>query len=290
MDRPLDFLIAIPAYNEGSRLGPFLGELLPALSRSTLSAEVVVVDDGSREGESEAMRRAVEGFRDRYGFLRPMMRLPENRGKGGAVYAAWRGEPRAAYLSFVDADGAVPPREMIRLMGMALESDDPGLCVIAARIKMLGREVKRHLYRHLIGRVFATMVHLLTGTGAYDTQCGFKIVPRAVFARLSDLLVESRYCFDVELICRLERDAARAIEVPIDWTDCPGSKVRLGRDSIDMALALLRIRKRLRESASERNLPAGDHRLSRMGLNASPMQEHPVADERNQRPTPASGH
>ncbi|MCC6356805.1 MAG: glycosyltransferase family 2 protein, partial [Verrucomicrobiae bacterium] len=135
--------------------------------------------------------------------------------------------------------------EVVRLVRLAVDSGDAGLCVMAARVKMLGREVRRHLHRHLVGRVFATMVHLLTGTGAYDTQCGFKIVPREVFARVSELLEESRFCFDVEMICQLERAGARIIEVPIDWFDRPGSKVRLGRDSIDMALALLRIRKRL---------------------------------------------
>ncbi|HPA19889.1 MAG TPA: glycosyltransferase [Verrucomicrobiae bacterium] len=240
-----DFLVVIPAYNEGSRLGRFLEELLPALGAAGFGVDVVVVDDGSIEGESAAMRRVVDELRGRFGFLRPMLRLDANRGKGGAVYAAWRGEGAAAWLAFVDADGAVPPREVVRLMRMARDSGDRSLCVMAARIKMLGHEVSRHLHRHLIGRVFATMVHLLTGTGAYDTQCGFKIVPREVFGRISPLLAEARYCFDVELICRLERIGARIIEVPIDWSDRPGSKVRLGRDSIDMALALLRIRKRL---------------------------------------------
>lgn len=240
-----DFLVVIPAYNEGSRLGRFLGELLPALAGADFRAEVVVVDDGSLQGESEVMRGAVDELRDLHHFLRPVVRLDANRGKGGAVYAAWRGEGAAAWLAFVDADGAVPPREVVRLMRMARDSGDRSLCVMAARIKMLGHEVSRHLHRHLIGRVFATMVHLLTGTGAYDTQCGFKIVPRDIFQQVSPLLVETRYCFDVELICRLERAGARIVEVPIDWIDRPGSKVRLVHDSVDMALALLRIRKRL---------------------------------------------
>lgn len=239
------FLLAIPSYNEGTRLGAFLEELLPALGSAGLGADVVVVDDGSRPEESGAMGGIVDRLRGKHGFLRPMVRLNANCGKGGAVYAAWREEREAAWLAFVDADGAVPAREVVRLMRQAVDSGDPGLCVMAARVKMLGREVRRHLHRHLIGRVFATLVHLLTGTGAYDTQCGFKIVPREVFARISPLLEETRYCFDVELICRLEGVGARIIEVPIDWIDRPGSKVRLGRDSIDMALALLRIRRRL---------------------------------------------
>ncbi len=239
------FLLAIPSYNEGARLGPFLEELLQSLGAAGLGIDVVVVDDGSLPAESEAMGAVVDGLRARHGFLRPMKRLVANRGKGAAVYAAWREEREAEWLAFVDADGAVPAREVVRLVRLAVDSGDAGLCVMAARVKMLGREVRRHLHRHLVGRVFATMVHLLTGTGAYDTQCGFKIVPREVFARVSELLEESRFCFDVEMICQLERAGARIIEVPIDWFDRPGSKVRLGRDSIDMALALLRIRKRL---------------------------------------------
>lgn len=241
------FLIAVPAYNEGARLGHYLEELLPVLSTSDFMAEVLVVDDGSAALESSIMRGAVDALRARYPFLRPMMRLDVNQGKGAAVYAAWRDERAATWLAFVDADGAIPPREVVRLMRMARET--PGRqCIIAARIKMLGRDVRRRLHRHLIGRIFATMVHLLTRTGAYDTQCGFKIVPRDVFAGVSPLLIEKRYCFDVELICRLERAGAEIIEVPIDWIDRPGSKVRLGRDSLDMARALLGIRRRLRNA------------------------------------------
>lgn len=241
------FLLAIPAYNEGQRLGPYLDQLLPALGQAALGVDVLVVDDGSRPEEAGAMRRAVDGMRERHPFLRPMLRVEPNQGKGGAVYAAWRQEREAVWLAFVDADGAIPPSEVVRLVRLVADSGDPGLCAMAARVKMLGRDVRRHLHRHLIGRVFATLVHLLTGTGAYDTQCGFKIVPRERFARLGPRLRETRYCFDVELICQLERDGARIVEVPIDWYDKPGSKVRLGRDSLDMALALLRIRRRLRE-------------------------------------------
>ena len=241
------FLIAVPAYNEGARLGHFLQEILPALSTSDFAMEVLVVDDGSGARESSIMRGTVDGLRARYPFLRPMMRLDVNQGKGAAVYAAWRAERAATWLAFVDADGAIPPHEVLRLMRMAREA--PGRqCIIAARVKMLGRDVRRRLHRHLIGRIFATMVHLLTGTGAYDTQCGFKIVPRDIFAGVSPLLIEKRYCFDVELICRLERAGAKIIEVPIDWIDRPGSKVRLGRDSLDMVRALLGIRLRLRDA------------------------------------------
>lgn len=154
----LQFLIAVPAFNEAGRLGGFLGEFLDRAAGSGLRLEVVVVDDGSRPREAGEMDRIVEACRARHpALLRPVLRLERNRGKGGAVYAAWSGEQQARWLAFVDADGAIPPGEVMRLLEMAAGSGDPGLCLAGSRVKMLGRTVRRRLHRHLVGRVFATL-------------------------------------------------------------------------------------------------------------------------------------
>ena len=97
-------------------------------------------------------------------------------------------------------------------------------------------------YRHLVGRVFNTMVRWLALPGLQDTQCGFKCftgqVAQAVFSRQT----MTGWAFDVEVLFIARRLGYRIIEVPIPWFYNPESRIRLVRDSYRMAIDLLTIR------------------------------------------------
>ena len=133
-----------------------------------------------------------------------------------------------------------------------MEQTDAPDVLFASRVKMLGRSITRDLRRHLAGRVFATLVHLVSGTGAYDTQCGFKILTAKAYGRVRGDLRSPGFAFDVELLMLLERAGLRVEEFPVDWHDVPGSKVHLLRDSFHMGREILRIRNRLRAMGSGR--------------------------------------
>ena len=53
-----------------------------------------------------------------------------------------------------------------------------------------------------------------------------------------------RFGFDMDLLVHLIRAGATICEFPVDWTDIPGSKVSLLRDSLQMFMTLWRLRKR----------------------------------------------
>jgi len=108
--------------------------------------------------------------------------------------------------------------------------------VMGARVRLLGREIERRLYRHIYGRLFATAVSRMLSLPIYDSQCGaklFRVGPELRHALARPFL--SRWIFDVELLARLveytagsEPDlTARIYEVPLrQWRDVAGSKVR----------------------------------------------------------------
>lgn len=244
-------LLVVPSYRESARLGGFLRPLAARLTDLGLPVRVRVVDDGS--GAEEAGRTAglVGELAARYPLLAGPLLLPRNLGKGGAVYAGWREEPRAEWLAFADADGATSPGEIGRVLAMVLGQPEAADAWLASRVKMLGRAVDRTWKRHVFGRVYATFASLFTGIAVYDSQCGFKVVRRAAFARIEPFLRESRFGFDMELIARLHRAGARIVEVPVDWEDVPGSKVRLVRDGAGMFRSLLRLRRSLAAAPAE---------------------------------------
>ena len=240
-------LLAIPSFNESRRLPAYLPLLLEHIQAANLPVTVEVVDDGSTEDEKSKTARLIDSLQKSYPFLAPLRALPHNLGKGGAVHASWRqGVDSHDWLAFVDADGSLSPSETCRFLDHCLRQNNAHSC-FSSRIRMLGRTVERHAHRHLIGRVFATMVGTLIDQHVYDSQCGLKAVPSAHYRIIRPLLRENRFVFDVELLAALLHAELPVEEFPVDWADVAGSKVRLVRDSLAMALGLLRIRRRRRD-------------------------------------------
>lgn len=231
--------LVVPCFRESARIGSFLPDLCREMT-ALGAVRVLVVEDGSDAGEAERMQRIVDNLRAEFSCLLPLKSLPENLGKGGAVYAGWREHGGAEWLAFVDADGACPVAEVARLVGMT--NARPAL--FASRIKMLGRRVDRLLKRHLLGRVYATLVSEMLDVPVYDSQCGLKLVPRSAFERIADRLEVTGFAFDVELMVALLDTGCAIHEVPIDWHEVPGGKVDLLRDSWRMARDVWHIRAR----------------------------------------------
>ena len=249
-------LLTVPCFRESERLPAFLPELCREMMRLG-TVEILVVDDGSGAAETAATRTLVEQLRPSHPCLRPLLELPENLGKGGAVYAGWaHASSDADWLGFVDADGSCSPAETARLIRLAQDlshpqslsstNPPPTPALFASRVKMLGRRVERQLKRHLIGRIYATLVSELLGIPVYDSQCGLKLVPRYAYSAIADRLSIHGFAFDVDLLTALLENGTPVQEVPIDWIEVPGGKVRLIRDSLRMLRDILAIRQHRR--------------------------------------------
>ncbi len=239
--------LVIPAFNEARRLGPYLDSAIAYLEAELQGRwEIVIVDDGSVDGTAGvATRRHGPDPRVR------LVRHGSNLGKGAAVQtgvAASKGQ----IVLFADADGATPIAEERRLRRVIEAGADVAigsrevLSVVGAPATVTGVDepVQRdvHLHRYVIGRTFAFMVNTLLGLSYADTQCGFKMFRRDVADVLFGEMTQRGYAFDVELLYLAARRSCRVAEVPVNWHDVPGSKVRLVRDSWQMLRALVQIR------------------------------------------------
>ena len=278
--------LVIPAFDEGSRLPPLLEALVEAgLERPGRPVEILVVDDGSSPDHLARHRACVAAAAARLEGARAphAVRLVDggpNQGKAGAVRRGWReADPGSAWLGFLDADGAVSAAEAWRLV--ALLSDD--LDVLAgSRILMAGRRIERSTYRHLQGRVFATLTEWTFGLGFYDTQCGVKLLRASLLRPRLGLLAERGWLLDVEVLALMRRLGARMREEPIDWADPGGSKVRFGVDALRMLLGLRRIRRRLDGHVAAGALAAGGPR----GQGPAASSEPPSGQEPLKRACP----
>ena len=236
----LGWSVVIPAFNEARRLPPYLAEVLAYFDGRGEPYEVIVVDDGSSDGTADAvaaMARPHPSVR--------VLRQERNEGKGAAVrrgMLAARGERRL----FSDADGATPIMELKRLEA-ALATGAQIAIGSRARLDPAVSVVARP-YRVLAGRVFSWLVRRLGIGGVIDSQCGFKAFTGAAAADLFGRLQTRGFGFDVEILLLARAAGYRVVEVAVNWTDQPGSKVGVVTDGPrmlwDVARARLRTRRR----------------------------------------------
>jgi len=228
------YSIIIPAYNEAARLGPTLQRVLQCIRAQRWNAEVIVVNDGSRDNTADLVRQ--------YASANPVLRLLENPGNRGKGYSVRNGMLHAngEILLFSDADLASPIEEAPKLFE-AIESGAD----VAIGSRWLRPELQKQrqsLLRQLYGRIFNIALRLLLGLKFKDTQCGFKVFTRSSARAIFPLQQIERWGFDPELLYLARRKKLRVTEVPVEWSHQEGTRISPLRDGLRMFSEVLRIR------------------------------------------------
>ncbi|GAA6058087.1 hypothetical protein JCM3770_001106 [Rhodotorula araucariae] len=261
--------VVVPAYNERTRLAVMLRPAVEFLETRELpptetdlpdgvargSYEVLIVDDGSTDGTHEVALELADEVEREFGAKRgrvKVCRLVRNRGKGGATRHGVLHSSGHRIL-FVDADGAThfPDLALLEAELDALDAAQapvargrPHGLVVGSRAHLVATEavVKRSALRNLLMRSFHLYLSLLGLRTIRDTQCGFKLHARASAQLLYPALHSPGWIFDCELLLLAERCGVPLREVGVRWTEVPGSKLDVVRDSVRMARDLLVIR------------------------------------------------
>jgi dolichyl-phosphate beta-glucosyltransferase len=133
-----------------------------------------------------------------------------------------------------------------------------GSRTLASRLP--GFTIKARLHRTLLGMLFNAAVRQSGIRGIADTQCGFKLFRRHVAQDLFSVSSIDGYGFDLELLYVAQQRGYRIAEVPVNWADQPGSKVRVLRDGLAMLRELAVIKKNGVSGLYDVRLPL--HRLA----------------------------
>ena len=238
--RPHEILLVTPVWNDSARLAGFGTALATALADSPLPIYWIIADDGSAARDHAPLRE----LRDAFGEIFPRVHLhlaAQHHGKGAVVREAWALRPDAAWLAFVDADGSVTPAEMLRLIHAAVDSE---ISVLGIRKRTATTEFIESPWRGIFHRGFLLATRVILGLHCADPQCGAKIFRGSHYRRIASSLLENGLAFDSELLCALKCDGSTWSEIPVNWLEKPGGKVRPLRDAWGMFKALLRIRQR----------------------------------------------
>lgn len=230
--------VVVPAYNEVRRLEQALRAIASHLALQPYRAELIVVDDGSRDGTFDLIQR----IGCELAVPVRALRYARNRGKGHALKVGFE-YAKGDRILFTDADLATPIEQLDDL-NRAL---DQGCDIAIGSRKKPGAEIRVHQpwYRENMGKVFTWIVQGLLANVS-DATCGFKMfrgdVGRSLFARLR----VDDWAFDAELLFLAKRGGYEIGEVAVRWEDQSGTKVRLLRDAWSSGTGLLKIMRNAR--------------------------------------------
>jgi dolichyl-phosphate beta-glucosyltransferase len=234
---PIDWSIIIPAHNEALRILPYLRSITSYMQSRGQPYEVLVVDDGS----TDATASVVETLAATAPEIR-LLRAPLRQGKGAAVRRGMQAAVGHLQL-FTDADGATPIQELARLEEAVARGADLAIGSRTLASRLPDYTVQARLYRTMLGGLFNSIVQHSGLRGITDTQCGFKLFRQAVATDLFGISSIDGYGFDLELLYVAQQRGYRIAEIPVNWSDRPGSKVRTLRDGLTMLRELAVIRR-----------------------------------------------
>ncbi len=226
--------IVIPAYNEARCLPGTLRRVLAYLKARAISAEVIVVDDGSTD--------ETPGIIDAWSPNFPGLRLVSNGRNRGKGYSVRHGmlEARGRIVLFTDADLSAPIEEADKLLAALAQAD---VAIGSRGVDRSLIEVHQSAFREFAGKVFNALVRLVTGLPFADTQCGFKAFVRERARIIFEQQRIERFGFDPEILFLAKRHGLRAVEIAVRWAHDPQTKVHVLRDSLRMFAEVLAIRR-----------------------------------------------
>ncbi len=230
--------IIVPAYEEKARLGDSIKQILAYIEREKIPAELIVVDDGSKDDTAAVAEAAALQFPE---IQTKVIRYETNRGKGYAVKTGLLAA-RADIAVFSDADLSTPIEEMPKLVAPIQNGDyDVTFGSRALDRTLIGTH--QPWRREQGGKVMNLVIKTMSGLPFADTQCGFKAFNMKKFRPLLDAMTIDRFGFDVEFLFVAAYHNLRLKEIPVRWNNVEGSKVSVLRDTRRMFTELNQIRR-----------------------------------------------
>jgi dolichyl-phosphate beta-glucosyltransferase len=220
------FSIVIPAYNEAARIPGTLEAVTGCVRARAWSAEIIVVDDGSRDATADVVRA--------FAAQHPEVRLLQNPGNRGKGFSVRNGLLRSLgeIVMFTDADLSAPIEEAEGLFNAIAHGAD--IAIGSRWLERSRQTIRQPLYRRFFGRCFNAVTRAIMGLPFADTQCGFKAFTRAAAQTVCQLQTIDRWGFDPEILFIALKRGYRIDEVPVSWAHDERTRISYLKDGMRM--------------------------------------------------------
>lgn len=191
--------VFFPAYNDEASIAGMVTLALALLPELTGDYEVIVVNDGSRDGTAAVLDELAR----RHSQVR-VIHHPVNRGYGGALRTGFLNATKD-WVFYTDGDGQYDVRELSHLAALVRADVD-----VVNGHKRKRSDSKRRI---VLGAAYKFLARLLFNLPIRDVDCDFRLVRRAVMQHCELVSTSGVVC--TELVYKLQRAGARFVETPV---------------------------------------------------------------------------
>jgi glycosyltransferase involved in cell wall biosynthesis len=189
----MDLTLVIPCYREASHIRKSFPELIDALGRTTLSWEVLLIDDCSPDNTVEELDKLVRSH--------PSSRFIQNQnnlGRGATVAKGFR-MSEATVVGFIDIDLSTQPLYIPHLAGLILDDKaDVATCHRSYKIEVA--VLHRIWHRYLLSYGYRALSRLYLDHPLHDTETGCKFFRRERIIPILDRIHDPRWFWDTEIM------------------------------------------------------------------------------------------
>ena len=224
----MNITVLIPAYNEINTIR----EIIKRVKITGIVNEIIVVDDGSKDGTREVLTEL-----DQAGAIRAIFH-EKNQGKGAAVRTGILAATQDVII-IQDADLEYDPRDYPALICPIEE----GIADVVFGSRFLGGARRPALYWNMVAnKILNMLTNILYNNIISDMETGYKVFRREV---VKDITLRShRFDFEPEFTAKILKRHVKIFEVPITFNPrdySQGKKIRL-IDAFYAVWALLKYR------------------------------------------------
>jgi glycosyltransferase involved in cell wall biosynthesis len=201
------YSVIMPAYHEVAHLQNNVLETMQVMKHLGKPYEIIIVDDGSRDGSDRILRKLGQRYPQQ---IKPLI-LSLNEGKGHALRAGFA-KTHGSLIFFLDADLDLDPRQFkVLLETMHTQQTD-----VVIGSKRHPQTVSNYPWkRRVVSAVYFFMVKLLFGLPLKDTQTGIKLFKREVLKLIFPKILVKKYAFDLEVLVLTHHFGYTIAEAPV---------------------------------------------------------------------------
>jgi hypothetical protein len=224
--------VVFPAYNEVDFLAPAVEKVTEALSQLTDSYEIIIAEDGSRDGTA----KRAEELAQKYPYVKHIHR-EQRLGRGTALKNAFK-QSNGRVLVYMDLDLATDLKALKPLVqAISVEGYD-----FSTGSRVLPEsKVERSLRRSISSKTYNFLVRRMLGSKLRDHQCGFKAFRREAVLQLLDEVEATHWFWDTEILVRAQKHGFKVKEIAVEWQSGVGTKVNLFKDSWNMGSQVMKL-------------------------------------------------
>jgi dolichol-phosphate mannosyltransferase len=204
--KPARLSIIIPCYNEENTLERCVAKVR-AIADSSLSLEIIIVDDGSKDRSLQIARSLEKDHKDVVSIQQT-----HNQGKGAALRTGFQ-RATGDYVAVQDADLEYDPQDLKKLL-VPLVNDEADV-VFGSRFLSSGTHRVLYFWHSLGNRMLTLMSNMFTDLNLTDMETCYKVFRRDIIQSIP--IQENRFGFEPEIVAKVAQMRLRIFEMGVSY-------------------------------------------------------------------------